>query len=119
MHALEDGVHRSSKLREITSIPLVIAAQANTLGGWEIHAISHGRFAGGIVAPPGQDPKPYLHKLKASLPSDIGLPTLVSEVELILKWLGDGFTRLVEITDGHTWTHPIAARVRANELVGG
>jgi DNA polymerase-3 subunit epsilon len=118
MHALEDGVHRSSRLREITSIPLVIAAQANALGGWEIHAISHGRFAGGIVAPPGQDPKPYLLKLKGSLASDVGLPTLVSEVELVLKWLGDGVTRLVEITDGHTWAHPIAARVRANELVG-
>ena len=117
MHALEDGVHRSSRLREITAIPLVIAAQANALGGWEIHAISHGRFAGGIVAPPGQDPKPYLLKLKGSLASDLGLPTLVSEVELILKWLGDGVTRLVEITDGHTWAHPIAARVRANELV--
>lgn len=51
MHALEDGVHRSSRLREITAIPLVIAAQANALGGWEIHAISHGRFAGAIVAP--------------------------------------------------------------------
>ena len=118
MHALEDGVHRSSRLREITAIPLVIAAQANALGGWEIHAISHGRFAGGIVAPPGQDPKPYLLKLKGSLASDVGLPTLVSEVELVLKWLGDGVTRLVEITDGHTWAHPIAARVRANELVG-
>jgi DNA polymerase-3 subunit epsilon len=118
MHALEDGVHRSSRLREITAIPLVIAAQANALGGWEIHAISHGRFAGGVVAPPGQDPKPYLLKLKGSLASDVGLPTLVSEVELVLKWLGDGVTRLVEITDGHTWAHPIAARVRANELVG-
>ncbi len=118
MHALEDGVHRSSKLREISSIPLLIAAQLNPLGGWDIHGFSHGRFAAGVVAPPGVDPKPYVQNLKNSMPTDIGLPTLVSEIELILKWLGDGVTRLVEISEGHTWLHPIHAKARANELVG-
>jgi DNA polymerase-3 subunit epsilon len=119
MHALEDGVFRSTRLREISAIPLMIAAQLNSVGGWDIHAITHGRFAAGAVAPPGVDPKPYVLELKNSLPADISLPTLVSEVELILKWLGDGVTRLVEITDGYTWQHPISARIRANELVGG
>ena len=95
MHALEDGVYRSSRLREISSIPLIIAAQPNTLGGWDIHALSHGRFAAGIVAPPGVDPKPFVAKLKDLIPSDIRLPTLVSEIELVLKWLGNGDTRLV------------------------
>jgi DNA polymerase-3 subunit epsilon len=117
MHALEDGVYRSTRLREISAIPLVIAAQLNPVGGWDIHAITHGRFAAGTVAPPGVDPKPFVLELKNSLPTDISLPTLVSEVELILKWLGDGVTRLVEIADGHTWQHPISARIRANELV--
>lgn len=119
MHALEDGVYRSTRMREISAIPLMIAAQLNSVGGWEIQAISHGRFAAGTVAPPGVDPKPYVLELKNSLPSDLSLPTLVSEVELILKWLGNGVTRLVEISDGHTWQHPISARIRANELVGG
>lgn len=118
MHALEDGVYRSTRLREISAIPLIIAAQLNSIGGWDIHAITHGRFAAGTVAPPGVDPKPYVLELKHSLPAVVSLPTLVSEVELILKWLGDGVTRLVEITDGHTWQHPISARIRANELVG-
>ena len=118
MHALEDGVYRSTRLREISAIPLMIAAQLNSVGGWDIHAITHGRFAAGAVAPPGVDPKPYVLELKNSLPADVSLPTLVSEVELIMKWLGDGVTRLVEITDGHTWQHPISARIRANELVG-
>ena len=117
MHALEDGIYRSSKLREIVSIPLVIAAKLTSAGGWEIHAISHGRFAGGIVAPPGEDPKPYLQSLKISLPTDVRLPTLVSEVELVLKWLGDGNARLVEISDGYSWMHPVNARARASELV--
>ena len=119
MHALEDGVYRSTRLREISAIPLMIAAKLNSVGGWEIHAISHGRFAAAAVAPPGVDPKPYVLELKNSLPSDLSLPTLVSEVELILKWLGDGATRLVEISDGHTWQHPIFARIRANELISG
>jgi DNA polymerase-3 subunit epsilon len=118
MHALEDGVYRSTRLREISAIPLLIAAQLNSAGGWEIHAITHGRFAAGTVAPPGVDPKPFVLELKNAISSDISLPTLVSEVELILKWLGDGVTRLVEITDGHTWQHPISARIRASELVG-
>jgi DNA polymerase-3 subunit epsilon len=117
MHALEDGVYRSSRLREIISIPLVIAAQHNSQGGWDIHAISHGRFAAGIVAPPGADPKPYVQALKDLIPTDLNSQTLVSEVELILKWLGDGVTRLVEISEGHSWMHPLRARVRANELV--
>ena len=119
MHALEDGIYRSSRLREISSIPLIIAAQQNAIGGWDIHALSHGRFAAGIVAPPGQDPKPYVLKLKASLPADVRLPTLISEIELVLKWLSNGVTRLVEISEGHTWMHPINAKVRANELIGG
>jgi DNA polymerase-3 subunit epsilon len=119
MHALEDGIYRSSQLREITSIPFIIAAQQNSIGGWDIHALSHGRFAAGIVAPPGQDPKPYVLKLKASLPTDVRLPTLISEIELVLKWLSNGVTRLVEISEGHTWMHPIHAKVRANELIGG
>lgn len=119
MHALEDGVYRSSRLREISAIPLLIAAQQNAIGGWDIHALTHGRFAAGIVAPPGEDPKPYVLKLKNSLPADVRLPTLVSEIELVLKWLGDGLTRLVEISEGHTWMHPIHAKVRANELIGG
>jgi DNA polymerase-3 subunit epsilon len=117
MNALEDGVYRSTRLREISAIPLLIAAQLNSLGGWDIHAITHGRFAAGTVAPPGVDPKPFVLELKNSLPSDISLSTLVSEVELILKWLGDGVTRLVEITDGYTWQHPISARIRTTELV--
>ena len=117
MHALEDGIYRSSKLREIVSIPLVIAAKLTAVGGWEIHAISHGRFAGGIVVPPGEDPKPYLQSLKNSLPTDVRLPTLVSEVELVLKWLGDGNARLIEISDGYSWMHPVNARSRASELV--
>jgi DNA polymerase-3 subunit epsilon len=104
-------------LREIISIPLVIAAQHNSQGGWDIHAISHGRFAAGIVAPPGVDPKPYVQALKDLMPTDLNSQTLVSEVELILKWLGDGVTRLVEISEGHSWMHPLRARVRANELV--
>jgi DNA polymerase-3 subunit epsilon len=117
MHALEDGVYRSIRLRELSSIPLIIAAQLNAHGGWDIHAITHGRFATAAVAPPGVDPKPYVLSLKNSLPTDVALPTLVSEVELILKWLGNGVTRLVDISDGHTWMHPITARIRANELV--
>ena len=118
MHALEDGIYRSARLREISTIPLMIAAQLNSVGGWEIQAISHGRFAAATIAPPGVDPKPYVLALKNSIPSDLSLPTLVSEVELILNWLGNGITRLVEISEGHTWQHPISARIRANELVG-
>jgi DNA polymerase-3 subunit epsilon len=118
MHALEDGIYRSTRLRKISAIPLIVAAQPNSMGGWEIQAISHGRFAAAAVAPPGVDPKPYVLQLKDSIPSDLSLPTLVSEVELILNWLGNGETRLVDISEGHTWQHPISARIRANELIG-
>jgi DNA polymerase-3 subunit epsilon len=117
MHALAGGVHRSSKLRSLGSIPFLLAAQLNELGGWDIHAITYGRLAGAIQAPPSQDPKTYVSQLKSTIASDVQLPTLVSETELLLKWLGDGKTRLVEISAGHTWQHPITAPVKAQELL--
>lgn len=117
MHALAGGVHRSSKLRSLCSIPFLLAAQLNELGGWDIHAITYGRLAGAIQAPPSQDPKTYVSQLKSTIASDVQLPTLVSETELLLKWLGDGKTRLVEISAGHTWQHPITAPVKAQELL--
>jgi len=116
MHALAGGVHRSTKLRSLSLIPFLLAAQLNELGGWDIHAITYGRLAGAIQAPPGQNPKNYLAQLKATIAGEVRLPTLVSETELLLKWLGDGNTRLIEIAAGHTWQHPITAPGKAQEL---
>lgn len=117
MHALAGGVHRSTKLRSISLIPFLLAAQLNELGGWDIHAITYGRLAGAIQAPPGQNPKSYLTQLKSMIAGEVRLPTLVSETELLLKWLGDGNTRLVEIAAGHTWQHPITAPGKAQGLL--
>ena len=116
MHALAGGVHRATKLRSLSLIPFLLAAQLNELGGWDIHAITYGRLAGAIQAPPGQNPKSYLAQLKATIASEVRLPTLVSETELLRKWLGDGNTRLIEIAPGHTWQHPITAPGKAQEL---
>lgn len=116
MHALAGGVHRSTKLRSLSLIPFLLAAQLNELGGWDVHAITYGRLAGAIQAPPGQNPKSYLTQLKLMIAGEVRLPTLVSETELLLKWLGDGNTRLVEITAGHTWQHPITAPGKAQGL---
>jgi DNA polymerase-3 subunit epsilon len=117
MHALAGGVHRSTKLRSLASIPFLLAAQLNELGGWDIHAITYGRLAGAIQSAPGADPKTYLAQLKSTIATDVSLPTLVSETELLLKWLGDGSTRLVEIAPDHTWHHSITAPVKAQELL--
>ena len=119
MHALAGGVHRATKLRSLSLIPFLLAAQLNELGGWDIHAITYGRLAGAIQAPPGQNPKNYLAQLKATIASEVRLPTLVSETELLLKWLGDGSTRLIEIAAGHTWQHPITAPSKVQELRSG
>lgn len=119
MYALAGGVHRATKLRSLSLIPFLLAAQLNELGGWDIHAITYGRLAGAIQAPPGQNPKSYLVQLKATIASEVRLPTLVSETELLLKWLGDGSTRLIEIAAGHTWQHPITAPGKAQELRSG
>ena len=96
-------------LRELSAIPFLIAGKANAQGGWDIQAFTHGRFAGAIQAPAGHDPKPYIAHLKTMAATDVSLPTLVAEMELNLKWLGDGLTRLVEITAGFSWSHPMAA----------
>jgi DNA polymerase-3 subunit epsilon len=117
MHALAGGVNRSAQLRSLCTIPFLIAAQLNENSGWDIHAITYGRLAGAIQSPPGRDPKTYLTQLKTMVAEHIELPTLVSETQLLLKWLGDGNTRLVEISPGHSWHHPITAPMRASELV--
>ncbi|MTB09994.1 MAG: DEDD exonuclease domain-containing protein [Actinobacteria bacterium] len=109
MRALESSIYRSSMLRELSAIPFLIAGKSNAQGGWDIQAFTHGRFAGAIQAPAGHDPKPYIAQLKTMAATDVSLPTLVAEMELNLKWLGDGLTRLVEITAGFSWSHPMAA----------
>ena len=109
MQALEVSIFRSSMLREFSAIPFLIAGKPNALGGWDIQAFTHGRFAGAIQAPAGQNPKSYIEQLRITYATDVSLPTLVAEIELNLKWLSDGLTRLVEISPGFSWSHPLAA----------
>lgn len=109
MRSLEISIFRSSMLRELSAIPFLIAGKPNSEAGWDIQAFTHGRFAGAIQTPVGHNPKPYIEQLKTIAATDVELPTLVAEMESNLKWLGDGLTRLVEITPGYSWAHPIAA----------
>jgi DNA polymerase-3 subunit epsilon len=103
------SIFRSSMLREFSAIPFMIAGKPNAQGGWDIQAFTHGRFAGAIQAPVGHNPKSYIEQLRITCATDVSLPTLVAEIELNLKWLGDGLTRLVEISPGFSWSHPLAA----------
>ena len=109
MRALEMSIFRSSMLREFSAIPFMIAGKPNAQDGWDIQAFAHGRFAGAIQAPVGHNPKSYIEQLRTTCATDVSLPTLVAEIELNLKWLGDGLTRLVEISPGFSWSHPLAA----------
>ena len=99
-------------------LPLSLKAAVERLsrrdgGGWEVVCVRYGRLAGTTLTPAGADPLPYITALRetaevVSSPSGAKVPgpvALAEETELVLKWLEQPGTRLVDL-DGR-WTCPV------------
>jgi DNA polymerase-3 subunit epsilon len=85
---------RSHRLANLFEINELIAAQANSSGGWEIHIIRNGRLAGAGIAEPGVDPLPIIEALVAT--SDHSTQDVLTEETLaIANWLDQPGVRLV------------------------
>ncbi len=103
------GARRAQRLAAIAAVPHLVASR-RTGAGWETCVVRRGRLAGSAVLRPGTDPAAFLASLVATAeyvpPGEGPFPSaLPGEAELVLDWLADPATRLVEI-DGE-WTCPL------------
>lgn len=110
------GAARSQRMAPIAAIAHLVAARRRDRGGWEIVLVRHGRLAGTTLSPPGANPMPYIEALTLSgevvLPGPLPLPAAhPEETELVMNWLEQPGTRLVEL-DG-TWAWPISGAAQA------
>jgi len=112
------GMARAQRIAPLATSPELVAARRRDAGGWELACVRHGRLAGSSVSPPGADPLPYVASLRAT--AEVVQPPVgpvpaatAEETELVLRWLEQPGTRIVEL-DG-AWSCPVggAAGVRA------
>lgn len=114
--ALVRGVARSQRAAPLLRTTEIVAARRTPTGGWDIVCIRHGRLAGSTSAPRGADPMPYVEALRASAevvaaPAVPGESALPDETEMLVRWLEEPGTRIVDI-DG-SWTCPVGGAASA------
>jgi DNA polymerase-3 subunit epsilon len=102
-------VARLQRLRALTSVEQLVAAQPTADLGWEVVVVRWGRLAATGVVPRGAHPAPYVDALIATaetvLPGVGPLPAATAEeTHLVLRWLEQPVTRLVRIAG--TWASP-------------
>ncbi|MEP6799903.1 MAG: DEDD exonuclease domain-containing protein [Lapillicoccus sp.] len=110
---------RTQRIAPLAASAELVAARRAVSGGWELVCVRHGRLAGTSVSPPGADPMPYVASLRATAevvatPEGPVAAASAEETEIILRWLEELGTRIVEL-DG-TWSCPVggAAGLRAS-----
>jgi DNA polymerase-3 subunit epsilon len=107
------GVSRGTRIRALTRIPELVAAQPierNGANGWEFVCIRHGRLAGSATSTPGVDISHTIASLVASAEVVSGgnsvLPaSTYEEVEILLSYLESEEIRLVSL-EGE-WSSPV------------
>lgn len=107
------GVSRGTRIRSLTNISELVAAQPishNGVSGWEFVCIRYGRLAGSASSTPGIDISHTIASLVASAEvvsgGDSILPaSTYEEVEKLLNYLENEGVRLVSI-DGE-WSSPV------------
>jgi DNA polymerase-3 subunit epsilon len=102
-------VARLQRLSALTSVSQLVAAQPTADLGWEVSVIRRGRLVAAGVVPRGAHPAPYVDALVATaetvVPGVGPLPAATAEeVHLVLRWLEQPGTRLVQIEG--TWASP-------------
>jgi len=111
--SLVRGVSRGARIRALTRIPELVAAQRLThhdITKWEFVCIRHGRLAGSALSTPGIDISHTIASLVASAEvvegNDSILPTSsYEEVEKLLAYLESEGIRLVSL-EGE-WSSPV------------
>jgi len=118
--ALLRATVRMQRLSALTRLAEVVAARRDTIGGWEIIVVRHGRLAAAATSPPREHPRPTLDAVRLTaetvLPGPGPVPAAsAEETERILAWLERPDTRLVE-TSGD-WVSPVRGAARFTALL--
>jgi DNA polymerase-3 subunit epsilon len=118
--ALLRATVRMQRLGAVTSVPELVAARRDGIGGWEIAVVRHGRLAAAATSPPRQHPRPTLDMARATAetvrsgPGPVPAAT-AEETERILAWLEKPDTRLVESSGD--WVSPARGAARFSSLL--
>lgn len=111
------GTARAQRLAPLATVPQLVGARRKERGGWEFALVRYGRLAGTAVSPPGADPMPYVEALNLTgevvQPRDVPYPSAhPEETEIVLNWLEQAGTRLVELEGVWAWPVKGAAQAR-------
>lgn len=109
---------RMQALVSLTRLAELVAARPDGLGGWQLVVIRRGRLVGAEVAARGVAPMPMVQTLlesaevvpELSAPATMATVATVEETELLLRWLNQPGTRLVQTSE--PWTSPAAGAAR-------
>jgi DNA polymerase-3 subunit epsilon len=134
--AAVDALWRGQRLRALTAVGELVAAQPDGSGGWQLAVIRRGQLAAAGTARRGVSPMPVVDAICTGAQSILAEPAplggaLVEETGLILRWLAVPGTRIVRASDG--WASPAhsagrwatwsatarSARVAAEQLTPG
>lgn len=106
-----DALWRCQRLRALTAVPELVAAEPDGKGGWHFAVIRHGQLAGAGSARRGVPPMPVVDVLCATaqvvLPEQAPLGgALVEEVALVARWLRTPGIRVVRVEGDHGYASP-------------
>lgn len=93
------GARRVQRLRELTSVPELVAA-SRCADGWEVHVVRHGRLAAAGVMPRGVHAQGWVDALLATAESvspgfGPAPATTHEETELVHRWIAQPGVRIV------------------------
>jgi DNA polymerase-3 subunit epsilon len=100
---------RTQRLGAFTRLAEVVAARRAADGGWELVVVRHGRLAAAGVSPPRVHPRRTLAVLQATAETVAAPPPpraagSTEEAHVLLRWLEQPGTRLVEVSE--PWSLP-------------
>ncbi|MDT0164324.1 DEDD exonuclease domain-containing protein [Actinotalea sp. AC32] len=104
------GAARAQRSARMARTPQLVGARRSPDHGWEVVVVRHGRLCATATTPPRTDPRPTIASLVATAEHvEAPIPPATAahpeETELVLAWLEEPGTRLVEVGEG--WACPV------------
>ncbi|MPQ97660.1 DEDD exonuclease domain-containing protein [Modestobacter sp. I12A-02628] len=95
------AVRRRQRLENLARVPEMALARPDGAGGWELAVVRRGRLVAASVAARGVPVRAHLAGLLATAETPAGpageLAASVDETELVLRWMEEPGTRLVDV----------------------
>jgi DNA polymerase III subunit epsilon len=105
-----EALWRGQRMRTLTGVDELVAAQPDGTGGWHIAVVRRGQLAAAGTARRGVPPMPVVDAICAGAQTILVEPAplggaLVEETALLARWLASPGTRIVRTTQG--WVSPL------------